>query len=101
MFGFADGLSATNVCKGSGCYVGTRTLMEDLRGPWIRFDVVRPRIITPVYTTTRLLFNESLRWRSFNSAATISIMSTVTPSPAGETLLRTPRLNKGVLGDAV
>ena len=58
-----------DVCEGSGCYVGTRTLIEALRGRGIRVDVVRPRIITPVYTAIRLLFNENLRWRRFNRAA--------------------------------
>ena len=61
------------VSKGSGCYVGARTLIKALRGRGLRVAVVRPGIITPVYTATRLLFNESLRWRRFNSAATIGI----------------------------
>jgi glycosyltransferase involved in cell wall biosynthesis len=90
-----------DVCKGSGCYVGTRTLMEALRGRGIRVDVVRPRIITPVYTATRLLFNENLRWRRFNSAATIGI------DADGYSISRRrnapPHIAciKGVLGDAV
>ncbi len=90
-----------DVRKGSGCYVGTRTLIEALRGPGVRVDVVRPQIITPVYTATRLLFNESLRWRSFNCAATIGI------DADGYSISRRrnapPHIAciKGVLGDAV
>jgi Glycosyltransferase Family 4 len=90
-----------DVCKGSGCYVGTYKLMEALRGSGIRVDVVRPRIITPIYTATRLLFNESLRWRRFSSAATIGI------DADGYAISRRrnapPHIAciKGVLGDAV
>jgi glycosyltransferase involved in cell wall biosynthesis len=90
-----------DVRKGSGCFVGTHTLMETLRRPGIQVDVVRPRIITPVYTATRLLFNESLRWRRFTSAATIGI------DADGYAISRRrnapPHIAciKGVLGDAV
>jgi hypothetical protein len=62
-----------DVYRGSGCYVGTRTLAEALRQSGMRVDVIRPAIVTPVYTAPRILFNESLRWRRFNSAATIGI----------------------------
>ena len=90
-----------DVCNGSGCYVGTRTLAEALRATGIGVEVIRPRITTPVYTATRLLFNEGLRWRRFNSAATIGIdadgyaMSRRHNSPPHIACI------KGVLGDAV
>jgi glycosyltransferase involved in cell wall biosynthesis len=58
---------------GSGCYVGTCTLAEALRHAGIGVDIVTPRIHTPVYTATRILFNETLRWRSFPGEATIGI----------------------------
>ncbi len=89
------------VRKGSGCYVGTRTLTEALRGFGIRVDVIRPSIATPVYTATRLLFNEGLRWRRFDSDATVGI------DADGYAISRTrnspPHIAciKGVLGDAV
>ena len=90
-----------DVCNGSGCYVGTRTLAEAVRATGIRVEVIRPSITTPVYTATRLLFNEGLRWRRFNSAATIGIdadgyaISRRHNSPPHIACI------KGVLGDAV
>lgn len=64
-------------------------------------DVIRPAIKTPVFTVTRVLFNESLRWRRFNSTATIGIdadgyaISRKRNSPPHIACI------KGVLGDAV
>lgn len=90
-----------DVRNGSGCYVGTRTLAEALRGTGIRVDVIMPSITTPVYTATRVLFNEGLRWRRFNGAATIGI------DADGYAISRRPNSPphiaciKGVLGDAV
>jgi glycosyltransferase involved in cell wall biosynthesis len=89
-----------DVRRGSGCYVGTRTLVAALRSLGIPVEVIRPGITTPVYTATRLLFNESLRWRRFNSAATVGI------DADGYSLQRRnspPHIAciKGVLGDAV
>ena len=90
-----------DVCSGSGCYVGAQTLAEALRRTGIGVDVIRPSITTPVYTATRLLFNEGLRWRRFNSAATIGIdadgyaISRRHNSPPHIACI------KGVLGDAV
>lgn len=60
-----------NVQQGSGCYIGIRTLAEGLRQLGSDVEMVTPRVITPIYTVTRILFNESLRWRSFNGQATI------------------------------
>jgi len=62
-----------NVWQGSGCYVGTRTLVQSLRQLGIGVTMVTPAIKTPVYTATRILFNEALRWRHFRSDATIGI----------------------------
>jgi hypothetical protein len=62
-----------NVRRGSGCYVGTRTLAEALGQLGIRVEMIMPKIVTPAYAATRLLFNESLRWRHFDSGATIGI----------------------------
>jgi glycosyltransferase involved in cell wall biosynthesis len=59
--------------RGSGCYVGTRTLVEGLRRLGNQVDVVRPGFQLPVFTATRVLFNETLRSRDFRADATIGI----------------------------
>lgn len=89
-----------NVRGGSGCYVGVRTLVEQLRQCGVQVALVTPRITTPAYTTTRIVFNEMLRWRRFEGDATIGIDAdgyTVagTKSPPHVACI------KGVLGDAV
>ncbi len=89
-----------NVRGGSGCYVGTRTLADALRDLGIAVEMVTPRLHTPVYTATRLLFNETLRWRSFPGDATVGI------DVDGYTIAGKPgaiphiACIKGVLGDA-
>jgi glycosyltransferase involved in cell wall biosynthesis len=91
-----------NVERGSGCYVGTRTLVDALRQTGI-IDValVTPRITTPIYTATRVLFNETLRWRHFSGDVTLGIDADGY-AVAGKTP-RVPHIAciKGVLGDAV
>jgi glycosyltransferase involved in cell wall biosynthesis len=47
--------------------------MEGLQRLGMSVTIVAPRTITPVYTATRILFNETLRWRSFSGDATIGI----------------------------
>lgn len=90
-----------NVRRGSGCYVGTRTLADALRQLGTDVDFVTPRVHTPVYTATRILFNEALRWRSFRGDATVGV------DVDGYTIAgrrnSTPHVAciKGVLGDAV
>ena len=90
-----------NVRQGSGCYVGTRTLADGLRGLGAFVEIVRPQIRLPVFTATRLLFNEALRWRDFNAGATIGI------DADGYSIARKPNSPphiaciKGVLRDAV
>ena len=90
-----------NVHRGSGCYVGTRILVEALRQCGIAIELVTPRIVTPIYTATRVLFNESLRWRHFAGDATIGIDADgyTVAGKAG----RLPHIAciKGVLADAV
>jgi glycosyltransferase involved in cell wall biosynthesis len=90
-----------NVRGGSGCYVGVRTLVEQLRGFGLQVAMVTPRIPTPAYTTTRTVFNEMLRWRRFEGEATIGIDAdgyAVAGKKSGP-----PHVAciKGVLGDAV
>jgi hypothetical protein len=62
-----------DVRRGSGCYIGTRTLIEGLRQLGTGVAMITPRTITPVYTATRILFNERLRWHRFDGSATIGI----------------------------
>ena len=62
-----------NVRGGSGCYVGTSTLAESLRRSGIGVQLIMPEVMTPFFTTTRLLFNESLRRRQLDGAATIGV----------------------------
>ena len=62
-----------DVRGGSGCYVGTNTLTQTLRRMGVAVTLVQPTIKTPLFTTTRWLFNESLRWRTFDGAATIGV----------------------------
>lgn len=63
--------------------------------------MVTPRTITPVYTATRLLFNESLRRRRFNGSATIGIDMDGYAIPRGRHSPPHIACIKGVLGDAV
>jgi glycosyltransferase involved in cell wall biosynthesis len=90
-----------NVQRGSGCYVATRTLMEAIQRQGVRVGVTRPRFTTPVYTITRLLFNESLRCRRFDASATIGIDLDGYAVPRGRKSPPHIACIKGVLGDAV
>lgn len=90
-----------DVRQGSGCYVGTRTLVEALRQLGADVTMVTPRVRTPVYALTRILFNETLRWRKFDGHATVGI------DADGYAIASRPHSPphiaciKGVLGDAV
>lgn len=86
---------------GSGCYIGTSTLVEGLRRLGTSVEMITPRTITPVYTATRLLFNESLRWRRFHCSATIGIDADGYAIPRGRNSPPHIACIKGVLGDAV
>jgi glycosyltransferase involved in cell wall biosynthesis len=90
-----------DVWKGSGCYVGTRTLATGLGRLGIGVEMIRPGVTTPVYTATRLLFNESLRWRRFDSAATAGIDADGYAIPRRRNSPPHIACIKGVLGDAV
>lgn len=93
-----------NIERGSGCYVGTWTLLKALRQCGTEIEVVAPRIAMPAYAATRMLFNEGLRFRRFDGDVTIGI------DADGYTMARWSRRSnvlphvaciKGVLGDAV
>src|SRR4051794_20920867 len=90
-----------DVQRGSGCYVGTRTLVEALRQLGVEVGVVAPRFITPVYTATRVLFNETLRWRHLAGDATVGIDADGYAIAGRASRLPHIACIKGVLGDAV
>lgn len=89
-----------NVHGGSGCYVGTRTLVEALRQLGVDVGMVTPRRILPVYTATRLLFNETLRWRKFEGDVTVGIDADGYTIAGKSNSLPHVACIKGVLGDA-
>ncbi|MBV9500762.1 MAG: glycosyltransferase family 4 protein [Acidobacteriaceae bacterium] len=90
-----------NVRQGSGCYVATRTLVEALRQIGPSVEMVTPQVLTPIYTWTRVLFNETLRWRSFSGDATVGIDADGYAIAGRRGSLPHIACIKGVLGDAV
>jgi glycosyltransferase involved in cell wall biosynthesis len=90
-----------DVRRGSGCYVGTRTLVEALAGLGIGVSMVTPRTVTPLFTTTRVLFNEALRWRRFAGDATVGIDADGYTTAGRRNSLPHIACIKGVLADAV
>jgi glycosyltransferase involved in cell wall biosynthesis len=93
-----------NVERGSGCYVGTWTLARALRELGVEIDIVAPRVSLPAYLATRILFNETLRWRRFDGDATIGIDADgYSIVGNGRRWNRQPHIAciKGVLADAV
>src|SRR5713226_4146313 len=90
-----------NVRQGSGCYVGTRTLVVALRRLGIGVEMVRPKIHLPVFTVTRVLFNEGLRWRDLSAEATIGIDADGYSIAGKRNSPPHIACIKGVLGDAV
>jgi glycosyltransferase involved in cell wall biosynthesis len=90
-----------SVQKGSGCYVGTQTLVEGLRRRGVSVELVTPNFIAPVYTLTRLLFNEQLRWRTFEGCATVGVDADGYAIPSTRSSPPHIACIKGVLGDAV
>ena len=93
-----------NVERGSGCYVGTWTLARALRELGVEIAIVAPRVSLPAYLATRILFNETLRWRRFDGDATIGIDADgYSIVGNGRRWNRLPHVAciKGVLADAV
>src|SRR3954451_12457785 len=90
-----------DVRRGSGCYVATRTLAEALRRLGIDVELVTPRVQTPVYTATRVLFNEMLRWQEFRGDATVGIDVDGYSVAGRRNALPHVACIKGVWGDAV
>lgn len=75
-------------------------MADALRHAGIDVDLVTPPIQTPVYTATRLLFNETLRWRTFSGDATIGIDADGYTIAGKRNALPHIACIKGVLGDA-
>ena len=63
--------------------------------------MVTPRAITPVFTVTRILFNETLRWRKFAADATVGIDADGYAIAGRRNAPPHVACIKGVLGDAV
>jgi hypothetical protein len=63
--------------------------------------MVTPQVQTPVYTLTRILFNEMLRWRKFDGDATVGIDADGYTVAGQRNGLPHIACIKGVLGDAV
>ena len=90
-----------NVRQGSGCYVATCTLVEGLRRLGVRVAMITPRVRTPIFLATRVLFNERLRWRTFESDATIGIDGDGYSIAGRRKSAPHIACIKGVLGDAI
>jgi hypothetical protein len=78
--------------------------MRALRTFGMEIDVIAPRVSLPAYLPTRVLFNETLRWRRFDCEATIGIDADgYSIVGNGRRWNRRPHVAciKGVLGDAV
>jgi len=90
-----------DIRRGSGCYVGTRLLVEGLLRLGNPVEVVRPRHQLPNFTATRVLFNETLRTRDFRADATIGIDADGYSIAGRRNLPPHIACIKGVLGDAV
>lgn len=90
-----------DVRRGSGCYVGTRTLIEGLGELGTGVAVVTPSTITPAFTATRVLFNETLRWRKVAADATVGIDADGYSVAGRRNAPPHIACIKGVLGDAV
>ena len=98
-----------NVERGSGCYVGTWTLARALRELGIDVGMITPSVSMPVYLATRVLFNETLRWRRFDGEVTIGVdadgyaIAGTSRRWQGRRWKTLPHVAciKGVLGDAV
>ena len=92
-----------DVTLGSGCYVGTTTLIEGIRQLGTEISLVTPQTVTPVYTLTRLLFNESLRWNFHGEPGDLAVGIDVDGYSIAGRKKSLPHIAciKGVLGDAV
>jgi glycosyltransferase involved in cell wall biosynthesis len=92
-----------DVTLGSGCYVGTTTLIEGIRQLGTEVSLVTPHKLTPIYTLTRVLFNETLRWSFHGEPGDVAVGIDVDGYTIAGRRKSLPHIAciKGVLGDAV
>ena len=90
-----------NVWKGSGCFVGIKTLAEGIRALGGEVNFVTPGLHLPVYAAERMLFNRMLRHREFSSHDTIVGFDADGYSIAGRGSSRHVAAIKGVIADVL
>ena len=89
-----------NVCAGSGCFVGIRTLTQGLRELGVEIELVTPKLHLVPYTASRILFNHTLGRSAFQGDATVGF-DLDGYHLAGKGTAPHIAAIKGVLGDAV
>ena len=90
-----------NVWKGSGCFVGIKTLAAGIRALGGEVNFVTPGLHLPVYAAERMLFNHMLRYREFSSHDTIVGFDADGYSIAGRDSSRHVAAIKGVIADVL
>jgi glycosyltransferase involved in cell wall biosynthesis len=75
--------------------------VDGLHGLGTGVEMVTPQIHLPFFTATRLLFNETLRWRAFDADATIGIDADGYSIAGKRNAPPHIACIKGVIGDAV
>ena len=90
-----------NVWKGSGCFVGIKTLAKGIRALGGEVNFVTPGFHLPVYAAERMLFNHMLRYREFSSHDTIVGFDADGYSIAGRHSSRHVATIKGVIADVL
>ena len=90
-----------NVWKGSGCFVGIKTLATGIRALGGEVNFVTPALHLPVYAAERMLFNHMLRYRKFSSRDTIVGFDADGYSIAGRRSSRHVAAIKGVIADVL
>ena len=90
-----------SVHRGSGCYVGIRTLAEGARALGNCVEMITPGIRTGSFLMERFLFNQSLRWRrQWDFDALVGFDADGFALARGGGVPRIANI-KGVLGDAL
>lgn len=90
-----------NVRKGSGCFVGVRTLASGIRALGGEVHLVTPGIHLPIYAAERFLFNEMLRRRQFSTSDIIVGVDADGYSIAGRRTSLHVASIKGVIADVL
>jgi glycosyltransferase involved in cell wall biosynthesis len=90
-----------NVWKGSGCFVGIKTLAAGIRALGEEVNFVTPGLHLPVYAAGRMLFNHLLRYRKFSTHDTIVGFDADGYAVAGRHSSRHVAEIKGVIADVL